>query len=53
MSASDDRPPKYSKRRRAALDPFGKIPKFKFCAATVEPVTRIARDLIPPSYWRT
>jgi hypothetical protein len=53
MSASDDRPPKYSKRRRAALDPFGIFPEFKFCAAKVEPATRIARDLTPPSYWRT
>ena len=26
-----------------ALDPFGKIPEFKYCAAKVEPVERIAR----------
>jgi formate dehydrogenase major subunit len=26
-----------------ALDPFGKIPEFKYCAAKVEPVTAAAR----------
>jgi hypothetical protein len=53
VSVSDDWSPKYSKRRHASLDPFGQIPEFKFCAATVKPATRIARDLTPPSYWRT
>jgi formate dehydrogenase major subunit len=28
----------------AALDPFGKIPEFKFCAARVEPVERVAAE---------
>jgi formate dehydrogenase major subunit len=26
-----------------ALDPFGKIPEFKYCAAKIEPVTPAAR----------
>jgi len=34
-----------------ALDPFGKIPEFKFCAARVEavdPATRVAAEVISP-----